>query len=47
MFLRRSVRNWMLVTGHHGMNQISKGMGDVVERMGIKTKLNRLLRSRS
>jgi hypothetical protein len=47
MFLRRSVRNWMLVRGHHGMNQISKSMGNMLERMGVKAKVKRLLRSSS
>lgn len=42
--LRRTVRNSMLVHCHHAMNGFSNWLGELLERLGIKARIRRLLR---
>jgi hypothetical protein len=44
-FLRRSLRNRALVRAHFVTNRLSRSIGDVLQHMGVKATVKRLLRS--
>lgn len=43
-FLRKNVRNTVLIHAHLSMGQFSKRLGDLLENFGVKAKIKRLLR---
>ena len=45
-FVRRSLRNSLLIRSHRLSQTITTGIGNILDRTGLKTKLRNLLRSR-
>jgi CelD/BcsL family acetyltransferase involved in cellulose biosynthesis len=45
MFVRRSFKTVLLLRAHVGMNRTVEWFGDLTERLGLKTRLRRLLRA--
>ena len=43
-FLRKTLGNMLLVNAHIGMEDLSKKAGDLLDRMGLKTKIKKLIR---
>lgn len=43
-FVRRSLRNGVLLRVHHAMDLLSAWLGEVVERFGLKARIKRVLR---
>lgn len=43
-FVRRTLTNSLLLHGHRGMNLFSSWLGDVVEKVGLKARIKRVLR---
>jgi CelD/BcsL family acetyltransferase involved in cellulose biosynthesis len=46
VMLRRSVRNGAIIYGQMATDRLSRWLGDTLERLGVKTRIKRLLRSR-
>jgi CelD/BcsL family acetyltransferase involved in cellulose biosynthesis len=44
MFLRRDLRNELVVRAHHGMDELSRHAGRMLDRAGIKKRLKKMLR---
>lgn len=47
IFLRRTFANSLLIHAHHTMDNLSRIAGNTLERLGVKAKIKRLLRSRA
>jgi len=43
-FLRSNLRNAILVQSHRVVNSLSKGIGDTLDRLGLKAKIKKLIR---
>lgn len=44
LFIRRSLRNRMLVHSHHAFDRLSESIGDGLQRLGLKARIKRILR---
>jgi hypothetical protein len=44
LFLRANIKNWILIYSHYFMDSLSKGLGDFLNRFGLKTKIKKILR---